>query len=216
MKDIDPVQILLIVLVIFPAIGLHEYGHAKFADMAGDPTPRNQGRVTLNLFSHFDPLGFLMMMITAVTGYGIGWGRPVQVNPSLMKDPRWDHFISVAAGPLINLCQAAVYGLIYRLSVYGFPEPILIQWTLLGVIINLSLFAFNLIPLGILEGHWLLGLLLPPKQRQSWYAFNRSYGFAILIGLILWGQITDRPTIGLVIRPVLLVGLKLLTGRGFF
>lgn len=215
MNGFDPVQLILIVVVIIPAIGLHEYAHAKFADLAGDPTPRRQGRVTLNLFSHFDPIGFLMIMITAISGYGIGWGKPVMVNPSLMKNPRWDHFISVAAGPLINLCQAVVYGLFFRLNLAFGLDPVILAWTEVGMAINLSLFAFNLIPLGILDGHWLVGLLLPPKQRQSWYAFNHSYGFGILVVIILFGQFTHTPTIGYVIQPIVNVGMKLLTGHSY-
>lgn len=213
MNAFDPERLLIVLAVIIPAIGFHEYGHAKFADLAGDPTPRSMGRVTLNLFNHFDPLGFTMIVLTALTGYGIGWGRPVVVNPSLMKNPRWDHFVSVAAGPMINLLQAAIYGLIFRLMLFtGLFDPILEKWTFYGMAINLSLFFFNLIPLGILDGHWLVGLLMPAKPRQAWYKFNHTYGLYILIGLVLIGPMMGISIVGAAIGPAVSIGLRLLRG----
>src|SRR5688500_10381483 len=102
MRDLlqSPPGMLAAAIVILFAIGLHEYCHAKFADMAGDPTPRYYGRVTLNLFNHFDPLGTIMIIVTMLSGFGIGWGKPVPMDPSKMRNPRWDHFVAVLAGPL--------------------------------------------------------------------------------------------------------------------
>src|ERR1019366_3379020 len=105
MRDIDPQVALAQIIVLFFGIGLHEYAHCKFADLAGDPTPRYYGRVTLNLTKHFDPLGTLMMIVSSLTGYGIGWGKPAPINPKKMKNPRIDTFIAVAAGPITNLLQ---------------------------------------------------------------------------------------------------------------
>ena len=103
MNGVPPEAILAIGIVIFFGLGLHEYAHAKFADLAGDPTPRYYGRVTLNLFKHFDLLGAIMIAFTAISGFGIGWGKPVPMDPRKMRNPRWDHFVAVAAGPLSNL-----------------------------------------------------------------------------------------------------------------
>jgi Zn-dependent protease len=100
---------LVALVVIILSLSLHEFGHAKFADMAGDPTPRSMGRVTLNPIAHLDPLGFLMICIMVFSGVGLGWGKPVMVRPDKMRNPRWDHFASVLAGPLMNfvLCFIA-------------------------------------------------------------------------------------------------------------
>ena len=73
MNGVNLEDMVLVILVIIPAIALHEFGHAKFADLAGDPTPRAMGRVTLNPVAHFDPLGFVMIIITSLSGFGIGW-----------------------------------------------------------------------------------------------------------------------------------------------
>ncbi|HTQ10850.1 MAG TPA: site-2 protease family protein, partial [Fimbriimonadaceae bacterium] len=101
---------------MFFAIGLHEYSHCFFADMAGDPTPSYYGRLTLNLFRHFDALGTLAIIISSLTGFGLGWGKPAPITPSKMRNPRWDTFITVAAGPLSNLLQAVVYAFLMRIA----------------------------------------------------------------------------------------------------
>lgn len=177
-------------IVIFFAIGLHEYGHAKFADLAGDPTPRYYGRVTLNLTKHFEPLGTLMIIFTSLAGFGIGWGKPVLVDPRKMRNPRWDHFLSVAAGPLMNVVQAVFWAMVLRVLPEGsiqssFPHLL----ATVGVYINLSLCFFNLIPLGPLDGHWLVGAFMPEPMRSRWYLFNRTTGSFLLLGLVLIGQL---------------------------
>jgi Zn-dependent protease len=157
-------------LVICLSIAIHEFAHAKFADLAGDDTPRMLGRVTLNPLKHLDPMGTLFMAITVFSGFGIGWGKPVPMRPERMKNPRWDHFAAVAAGPISNLLQACLYAVILRVVLMAGPQsfPLLVMFCLIGVIINVSLFLFNLIPLGPLDGHWLIGLLMPEKYRLPW------------------------------------------------
>jgi len=185
-------------LVIFLSIGLHEYAHAKVADMAGDPTPRMQGRVTLNLTKHFELMGTIMIVITSLTGFGIGWGKPVMVNPAKMRNPRWDHFASVIAGPLTNICLAMLFAIIFRIvaitSPFAFQNPFIGTLLTLGVFTNLALALFNLIPFGPLDGHWLVGLLLPEPARLKWFRFNQGAGAMILLLVILSGQFMRAST----------------------
>jgi Zn-dependent protease len=197
---VPPAQMLAIAIVIFFGIGLHEYAHCKFADMAGDPTPRIYGRVTLDLTKHFELYGTLMMVFSAITGFGIGWGKPAPINPAKMRDPRWDTFIAVAAGPISNIVQAVVWALIARVlftaqilhwsdfSGIGDDPPFLGILVILGIQINLRLAFFNLFPIPPLDGHWLVGLLLPEKPRDLWFYYCRRYGTYILIALVLVGQ----------------------------
>ena len=208
-------------IVLFLAIGLHEYAHCKFADLAGDPTPRFYGRVTLNLTKHFEPAGTMMMILTSLAGFGIGWGRPAPANPSKMRNPRWDFFMSVAAGPLSNVVQAVIYAVVFRLALKGglyegagIPNPGLDffrYWLLLGVAINLALAIFNLIPFGPLDGHWLLGLLLPERQRIAWFQFNRKIGMP---GLFIAVIAMQAMHISLTAGPVS-AGFRFLTGVPF-
>ena len=221
-----PEVILAIAIVIFFAIGLHEYAHCKFADMAGDPTPGIYGRVTLKLWKHFEPLGTFMMIVSSLTGYGIGWGKPAPANPSKMRNPRWDWFASVAAGPISNVVQALLYALVLRyglyagwfstdqvlMAAYREPSGFVVALLSLGVLLNLSLALFNLIPLGPLDGHWLVGLLMPEKQNLLWNQWHRRYGGQILLGIVLFSQVTHIPILYRVIGPALNSSFRVLTG----
>ncbi len=193
MSQLSITAILAYLIVIFVGIGLHEFAHCKMADAAGDPTPRLFGRVTLNLFKHFDPLGVVFILITTFTGFGIGWGKPAPMNPSKMNNPRWDFFMAVAAGPLSNVLQACIYAITFRTILTFAPAIAQIEFIyallLFGVIANIGLFLFNLIPLGVLDGHYLVGLLLPENLRIKWFNFNRSIGSFMFIGLILGDQL---------------------------
>lgn len=213
----DTTNLVPLALIIFFAIGLHEYAHCKFADMAGDPTPGINGRVTLNLFKHFDLYGTIMIFVTIISGIGIGWGKPAPMNPKRMRDPRWDFFIAVAAGPISNLVQAIIYGFIGRMMMMdggynrdsfimaasGGSSDFLAVLVAKGILTNLGLAFFNLIPLGPLDGHWLLGLLLPERPRDKWYLFNRHYGWYALIAIVLIGQFTPISIIGSILRPII-------------
>ncbi|RYG77224.1 site-2 protease family protein, partial [bacterium] len=225
--SLPPIEILAsIIIVIFFGIGLHEYAHCKFADMAGDPTPRYYGRVTLNLFKHFEPMGTLMMLISSIYGVGIGWGRPAPINPSKMRNPRWDAFTAVLAGPVSNLIQAIVYAIGLRIALASGnvtldqvlaalgrdPTSFLAALLSTGVLVNLSLMLFNLIPFGPLDGHWLLGYLIPEPARTKWFQFNRTTGGAILIGVILLSQFTGISILSRIILPPLLRLFIFLTG----
>lgn len=227
-------QILATAIVIFLAIGLHEYAHAKTADMAGDPTPRLMGRVTFDLTKHFELLGTIMIIFTSLSGFGIGWGKPVMVDPNKMRNPRWDHFWSVAAGPLSNLMQAGVFAIILRLTMShqevlgalagvmshqpqaSFLTQFYSSLLVLGILVNLSLAFFNLIPFGPLDGHWLIGSFMSPMARQRWYHFSHTQGSLILLMLILFGQMSSSqggPSfIGMIIGPPVRFCFGFLTG----
>ncbi len=214
MGQLPPEAFLAIGIVIFFGLGLHEYAHAKFADLAGDPTPRYYGRVTLNLFKHFDPLGALMIAVTSISGYGIGWGKPVPMDPRKMRNPVWDHFIAVAAGPISNLLQAAVWAVMMRMVLSGaLPSNVfIVMLCTFGVTVNLSLCFFNLIPLGPLDGHWLVGTFLPEPARTKWYLWNRQVGGFLLLAIVLLGQFSGLSVVSKVIGPPINFFFRLLVG----
>ena len=202
--NIPPIDYLIaFAIAIFTAIGFHEYAHCKVADMAGDPTPRLHGRVTLNLTKHFEPTGTMMIVFTLLSGFGIGWGRPAPFNPTLMRNPRWDLLASVVAGPASNILQAAIWASMLRMAMIFSPEILSTPGADLsfiglllyyGVLINLVLAIFNLIPLGPLDGHWIIGQLLPDKPRLYWYRFHRKAGTFGLIALIIGSQLIRNQT----------------------
>ena len=217
-SDINPVYVLAEIIVLFFGVGLHEFAHCKFADMAGDPTPAYYGRVTLNLTKHFEVSGVIMMVLSTLSGFGLGWGKPAPINPAKMRNPRIDTFIAVAAGPLSNFLQAGIYAFVLRLLIRGgavVDDPFLgnpdflVRLCMLGVLSNLGMGLFNLIPFGPLDGHWLVGQLLPEKPRYYWYQFNRqTIGFRGLLVAVVLLQLLHVSLIG---RPILSL-FSLLTG----
>jgi Zn-dependent protease len=212
MGDFSSLQIIGSLVIILFAIGFHEYAHAKMADLCGDPTPRIYGRVSLNIFKHLDPLGTMMIIFTVLAGFGIGWGKPVPMDPRKMRNPRWDHFWAVAAGPISNFIQASIYAIVLRVFFEGMDHNIH-QLLLLGVMINLAIGLFNLLPLGPLDGHWLVGAFLDEKTRLKWYRWNAQVGSFLLLMIIFLGQFNPNYNIlSAVLQPLVAKGMKFLLG----
>jgi Zn-dependent protease len=218
-----PHELAATAVVIFLAIGIHEYAHAKAADMAGDPTPRMYGRVTLDLTKHFELMGTIMIVLTTLSGIGIGWGKPVPMDPRKMRNPRWDHFTAVIAGPISNILQAGIWAIGFRLALSagmidlsspaGLMGTTFLQSLLfLGVVINISLAIFNMIPLGPLDGMWIFGTFLPERQRYAWTRWNLTTGQFAFLALILLGQLGPVNILGNIILPPLTTLFRLLTG----
>ncbi|MBI1801770.1 MAG: site-2 protease family protein [Chloroflexi bacterium] len=146
---------LLVLLVILISIDVHEFSHAWAATWLGDPTPELQGRLTLNPAAHLDPLGTLMIVISSFSGFGFGWGRPVQVNAARLRyGPAVGMGIVAAAGPLSNLLIALITSLGYRLLGCSlvFNRGAMCDMFTTFVFINVVLALFNLIPLFPLDG----------------------------------------------------------------
>lgn len=96
-------QTIFTAIIFVISLSLHEFAHAWMADRLGDPTPREQGRVTLNPLAHIDPWGFVLVFLI-----GFGWGRPVQFNPHYLKNPLQDELKIAMAGPAMNMILAFV------------------------------------------------------------------------------------------------------------
>ncbi|HXG24114.1 MAG TPA: site-2 protease family protein [Chthonomonadales bacterium] len=183
--------------VLILAITIHEFAHAITADRLGDPTPRNQGRISLFPIDHLDPIGTLMMAITSLTGIGIGWGKPVMTNPSNFRNPRRDSAIVAVAGPVSNILQAIVFALIFR-ALGGFESGnSIVELLQTGVFVNLSLAFFNLIPIAPLDGHWIMTAILPYQQAIAYRNWMLMYGPFVLLALVFLG----RPVLSAILGP---------------
>lgn len=196
----DPLTIqywLVTMIVLIIAVTLHEAGHAFAADWCGDDTPRNQGRLSFNPIDHLEPFGTLAMALSTYTHFGIGWGRPVQINPSKLKHPRWDLLTVAVAGPATNVVQALLYALAFRIGEArgwipsGSSEQLFL---LVGVLVNISLVFFNLIPVPPLDGSKVLIALLPAKAAIEYEKLTRGWATIAFIILAVSGFI--RPVIG--------------------
>ena len=186
--DIERSVMWFILMVV--AITIHEFAHAISADRLGDPTPRSQGRISLNPIDHLDPLGTFMMVVSAFTGVGFCWGKPVMTNPSNFKHPLRDMMIVAACGPLSNLLQALVFaGLIQYNWVHStwtdFSElDVFLQ---LGIHVNLWLMLFNMIPIPPLDGSKILYALLPADLGERYDRTMRQFGLILFILLVVTG-----------------------------
>ena len=173
-------------------------------------------------------MGTIMMVISTMTGFGIGWGRPVMVNPGKMKNPRWDHFVSVVMGPVSNLGIAVVCAILLKSGLVPISHGALnthaafnslggffSAYVLWSLIVNLSLFFFNLIPIGPLDGHWLIGAMLPPIQRNQWYKFCHGPGTLIFLALVFIHTPSFDP-IGDYMGFTVVNALKFMLGSGLF
>ncbi|MBI2268684.1 MAG: site-2 protease family protein [Candidatus Blackburnbacteria bacterium] len=202
---LNPVELILLVPALLVAVVVHEFAHAWAADRLGDPTPRIQGRLTLNPLAHLDLLGSLMFLL-----FRFGWGKPVQFDPYNLENPRRDAAIISFAGPASNLVTAAVLAVItyFTLSIRGIPEIVDIL-TVRLIQFNVVLAVFNLVPIHPLDGGKVLIGLLPPDTAQDWDRIMQQYGFIILIALVL--PIFGTSLIWSIIGPVInfLLGLFL-------
>lgn len=181
----QPFSFLLWAAALVVAITVHEYAHAWTAVRLGDPTPKIQGRLTLNPLAHLDPLGTLMLLIVR-----FGWGRPVQFDPYNLENPRRDAAVISLAGPASNLALASVLSLLLHLSASPFSALYFLQGVIPPFIfLNVILAVFNLLPIHPLDGGKILVGLLPRKDALEIDRFMHQYGMFILILLIfpLWG-----------------------------
>lgn len=173
----NPFLFLIWAIGLILAISIHEYAHARSADQLGDPTPRSQGRLTLDPRAHLDPLGTLALLFL-----GFGWGRPVQFDPYNLRNPRRDSAIIAIAGPISNLLFALVLSVIMR-----FVDLPIIHDSLFIILItmNISLAIFNLVPIFPLDGEKILGGILSPELYREYSNIMRQYGTIILILMLL-------------------------------
>jgi Zn-dependent protease len=171
-------EFILLIVIVLISITVHEYSHAKAADMLGDPTPRLAGRLTLNPIAHIDPIGFLMFIVIK-----IGWAKPVPINPYNFKDPKKDVIIVGAAGPISNFLMAWVVAILAKtLPISGWAWYSITQSF---VFINIALAVFNLLPIPPLDGSRIFTQYLP----YEWQENLERYGFVILLIVLLFPPI---------------------------
>ncbi len=178
---------LLILPGIIIGLSFHEAAHALVSYKLGDPTPKLQGRVTLNPLAHIDPIGFITLLFI-----GFGWGVPVEIDPRYYKNRRGGELLVSLAGVTTNLIMAVVFALLFRLAAntisYDFYQgagQILLQLMLYVVYINLVLMIFNLIPVPPLDGFGVVTQIFH-LERYDWYWKIYQYGQPILLVLIIF------------------------------
>jgi len=186
--------------VILLALTLHECAHAWSADRLGDPTARHLGRITLNPLRHLDPIGTLCLLFAP-----IGWAKPVPVNPLNFRNPGRDDVLVSVAGPVSNLLQAVVFALLLHLpwgrwvfvdlagpgpartvmEAQGMQKFVWAVWIMvsLGVLLNVGLAVFNMLPFFPLDGHHIARENLRGEARETFIRIQ-PYGPFIIMALV--------------------------------
>ncbi len=175
----------LLILALIASLSFHEFGHALVAKLYGDDTAERAGRLTLNPVAHIDVFGLLMVVMV-----GFGYAKPVPTDPRNFRSRRADLWVA-AAGPGMNLLLALVvwnaFLLLRTTGVDAAYTPGSETFVILLVQVNLLLMVFNLIPIGPLDGHYILPHFLPRAAARSYRYYNARYGVYLLLGLIVLG-----------------------------
>ncbi|TMC14965.1 MAG: site-2 protease family protein [Chloroflexi bacterium] len=187
---INVVLALMIIGSFLVAIPLHESGHALMASMLGDRTPREEGRLSLSLRSHIDPIGTLMCVLLAFQpglGVGFGWGKPVKADPWKMRVGANAGVLLVAwAGLIFSLLIGVLVSVLLRFVPIQMLESAvglhIIQLLIVFASVNICLAIFNLFPLYPLDGYQIVYTLLPSRQAVQ-FAKSAAYGPLIILAL---------------------------------
>ena len=174
-------QLMVSAPAILFALTVHEYAHGWVADRLGDPTARHAGRLTFNPLAHLDPIGTIMLFLAR-----FGWARPVPVDPYNLRNPKRDMMWVSLAGPAANILLAVLCGQVLKgLYAVGVTSGVLSDMFFYGMLINLYLAFFNLLPIPPLDGSKILMGLLPPEQAFRFAQLERS-GPMILIAVLMF------------------------------
>lgn len=162
------------------ALVIHEYAHAKVADVMGDFTPRMTGRLTLNPMAHIDPIGLIMLLVVR-----FGWAKPVMINARNFRNWRQGELLVALAGPVANLLVAFIsllaMAVLFKLGM--FSEGVRLVLSMM-VLFNINFAIFNMLPLPPLDGSKVLMVLLPGRLAYKLMSLER-YSFIILIFLMM-------------------------------
>ena len=186
----------MLMIPLLMSITVHEWAHGFVAYLFGDPTAKNQGRLSLNPIRHIDPLGALMLFVI-----GIGWAKPVPVNPMYFKN-KYQYGLVAIAGPMSNFIMAITFSLlVYLIAVLAeagfinekinFVSGLVVVLVILMekvVLVNLMLGIFNLLPIPPLDGSNIVRSLLPNNMAEVYFRIA-PYGYFLLVLLLFSGGI---------------------------
>ena len=186
----DIMQYVYIIIVILLSLSFHELSHAFVSYRLGDPTAKDQGRLTLNPIRHLDPLGTIMMIASMIGGAGIGWAKPVPINPMYYKNKKAGTMLVSIAGPLSNLLLSFVFifPMLYIGSKYDIRaldstdfNLMIFNISRMFVLTNINLAVFNLLPVPPLDGSKILSGILPTRQYYQLMQYENYIGIAFIL-----------------------------------
>ena len=185
------------------AITLHEAAHGWVANRLGDPTARQLGRITMNPIKHIDPIGTIAvpLFLLTLSGFIIGWAKPVPVDPRHFKQPLLDMALVALAGPASNFIMACGWALLITLSKTTLADSsmavYLLQMGKAGMTINLILMVLNMIPIPPLDGGRVVAGVMPKEMALTFMRIE-PFGMWIILALLVSG------VLGNILWPVVL------------
>ena len=196
---------LLILALQIPAVlfatTLHEFSRAAVSTALGDKKPKNEGRLTLNPFKHFEPVGFILMWAT-----GFGWGKPVETSPMFYKNRKRDTLITAVAPTIINLIAALAVSVIYNLVPLG---EMGIAGTLISYLLvsikqyNVYIAVYNIVPVSPMDCVKVLSCVLPANSYFKYLQYEKIIQMVFL--LLLFMGYTD-----FIINPIVSIFMAVL------
>lgn len=180
------------ILPVLFAITLHEVAHGWVAYKLGDPTAKNQDRLTLNPIKHVDPVGTLVvpLFLAMVSPFIFGWAKPVPIEPRYFKSPMLDMALVAVAGPASNFIMACFWAIFILLVINTASSPetlaFLTEMGKNGIIINIILMVLNLLPIPPLDGSRVLAGILPAPLARPYMQLER-FGIIIILLLLVSG-----------------------------
>lgn len=190
------------ILAIFFCLPIHEFAHGYVAYKLGDPTPKYDGRLTLNPFAHLDLWGSICLVFA-----GFGWAKPVMVNPFNLRDRKGGMALVAIAGPVANLCMMIVFAVLARLVWFlaGISAWFLfiVEIFLSISYINLCLAIFNLIPVPPLDGSKILYYFLPNRIVYKIQQYEQTIQIVFMAILVLGNTGILAFSLGDIIGPII-------------
>jgi Zn-dependent protease len=183
-------SVLLVILLLFFSLTLHECAHGWVAYKLGDPTSKSSGRLTLNPLAHIDPFGTIilpiLLLIISNFHFSFGYARPVPINPYHFKNPKKDMLWVGFAGPAANFLLVLLFALILKISNYSFLPEVITEI----IVINMIFVVFNLLPIPPLDGSRIVSAFLPFKLSLLYRKIEPAGVFIVMllvmIGFFRW------------------------------
>lgn len=179
-------DILLYLIICIPGILLatttHEFTRAAVSTRLGDYVPKEKGRLTLNPFKHFEPIGFILMLST-----GFGWGKPVETSSLYYKNRKRDMLIAAIAPSVINLLMALFLTVFYKLSLNAGASYAVVLSTILSkcIYFNVSLAVYNIVPITPMDGLKVISHIIPANQYFKYLQYEKIVQVLFLIFLFM-------------------------------
>ena len=170
--------------VVFCCLPIHELAHGWMAYKLGDNTAKSMGRLSFNPIAHLDPIGTIMIFL-----FGIGYARPVPINPLKFKDYRKGIALTALAGPLSNLIMSFIFAFLGSavsfIAVKTYSTSIIFRIIIMffsfASTVNISLAVFNLLPIPPLDGSRILGAVLPDRLYEKYFRYERIIMIALIV-----------------------------------